>query len=312
MARRLSWSDVRGGAIASAAILLLAFVTLKYSSIGALHGSTFRMYALVGEARGVLVGSEVWLSDQKVGKVTGIRFNSPNEPPDARIEISMEVLDAYRVALHKDAVAQIQSGGSLIGAPVVYLTPGTVNTTEIANGDTVKSAPQSDAENAAGEFGRATKEFPAIMGNVKIITAQLKATQGTLGALLNVPEETRQQVAQTGASVSRTMQQISANPSLSTTTRGELIERVRTAMARSDSLRTLVASPRTSLGRFRRDSTLATDVADVRNELSIVRAQVDQRLHGDTALIAAVKGAEEQMTVLVTDVKKHPLRYIRF
>jgi hypothetical protein len=32
----------------------------------------------------------------------------------------------------------------------------------------------------------------------------------------------------------------------------------------------------------------------------------------DTALVAQVGGAQREMTALFADIKKHPLRYIRF
>ena len=98
MARRLAWSDVRGGFIAIRAIVALAVVILKYARVGALRGDTITLYALVGEARGVLTGSEVWLSGQKIGKVTDIQFRSPrrSQTRPSRVEIKMKVLAKYR------------------------------------------------------------------------------------------------------------------------------------------------------------------------------------------------------------------------
>src|SRR5476649_1979435 len=102
MARRLSWSDVRGGILACIAIGAVTFAVLKYSRVGALHGDTMMLYALVGEARGVLVGSEVWLSGQKIGKITDITFRSPSLADTAsRIEIRMAVLEKYRSVMHR-------------------------------------------------------------------------------------------------------------------------------------------------------------------------------------------------------------------
>ena len=61
MARGLSWSDVRGGLIATLIIVLVSVAILKFSRVGALHGKTISLYSLVNEARGVTPGSEVWL-----------------------------------------------------------------------------------------------------------------------------------------------------------------------------------------------------------------------------------------------------------
>src|SRR5260221_12764110 len=70
VARQLTWSHVRGGLIALAAIAAVSFVVLKYSRVGALHGATFPLYVHVGEPHSVLVASEEWLRGQKIEKTT--------------------------------------------------------------------------------------------------------------------------------------------------------------------------------------------------------------------------------------------------
>lgn len=320
MARPLSWSDVRGGLIATIAIAVVSFVVLKFARLGALRGDTFRLYALVGEARGVLVGSEVWLSGQKVGKITSINFRSPAvSDTSTRIEIAMQVMDKYRPMIRRDAEAQIRNGGTIIGAPVVYMSPGTVKAREIRDGDTLRTKPQADVEGATGQFGSAAREFPLIMKNVKLLAAELQSTQGTIGALLNSPGGTggaelsraRVQAARLGA-------QLSGNGTIGRIMEGGLSARASRVMARVDSVRALLASPNTSFGRLRRDSTLLAEVADIRNELSIIQALVDEprgtagRVLRDSAITNALAGARREMTLLFADIKKHPLRYLSF
>ena len=320
MARRLSWSDVRGGTVAVFAIVLIAAVTLKYSRLGTLHGETMPLYARVGEARGLLVGSEVWLSGQKIGKVTGIFFRAPTlADTSSRIEIKMEVLAKYRVAIHRDAVAQIRAGGSVIGAPVVYLTPGTVKTAMIQPGDTVSTHPQADAEGATAEFSVASREFPVIINNVKVLAAQLQTTQGTIGAFMNAPGGTGSgEMARSRALATELGARLSGGGTVGQFMQGGLTTRARQVMARADSVRTLIASPNTSLGRYRKDSTLVAEVRDIRDELSIVRSQLDQsrgtagRAMHDSAITNSLTDAQRQMSLLFADIKKHPLRYIGF
>jgi phospholipid/cholesterol/gamma-HCH transport system substrate-binding protein len=320
MARRLSWSDVRGGLFATCAILIAAFATLKFSRVGALHGDTFHLYALVGEARGVLVGSEVWLSGQKIGKIVDIQFRPPMVgDTSSRIEIDMQVLERYRSAMHRDALAQIRSGGTIIGAPVVYITPGTIAAPPMRDGDTVNTKSQADFEGSAGKFGQATLEFPVIMSNVDTLLGFLKTTQGTAGAMLNAPGglqggelgRMRQQASQLSA-------RLQGDGRLGGMMNGVLSARAAAAMSRVDSVRALLASPNTSYGRFRRDSTLLADVSDIRNQLTIVRSLVDEprgtagRVLRDSAITRGLADAEHQMTLLMADLKKHPFRYISF
>lgn len=320
MARRLSWSDVRGGALAVCAIVLIAAATLKYLRLGALHGETMPLYARVAEARGLLVGSEVWLSGQKIGKVTGIFFRSPTlADTSSRIEIKMEVLAKYRVAIHRDAVAQIRAGGSVIGAPVVYVTPGTIKTVMIRPGDTVTSHPQADVEGVTGHLSVASRQFPMIINNVKVLAAQLQTTQGTIGAFMNAPGGNgSEELARARALVTRLGARLNGGGAVGQFMQGGLTTRAQRVMARVDSVRTLLASPNTSLGRYRKDSTLVAEVGDIRDELSIVRSALDQsrgtagRAIHDSAITNSLTEAQRQMSLLFADIKKHPLRYIVF
>ena len=79
----------------------------------------------------------------------------------------------------------------------------------------------------------------ALVGNASRLTARATSGQGTIGLAM---------------------------------ARGELIARAKAAAAQADSVRMLLASDRSSLGRFRRDSSLMRTVADVRDELAITSA----------------------------------------
>jgi phospholipid/cholesterol/gamma-HCH transport system substrate-binding protein len=316
MARRLSWSDVRGGLIAVVAIAIVAVAILKFLRVGALHGDTFRLYALVGEARGVTKGSEVWLNGQKIGKITDIRFLPASADTARRIQIEMDVLEQYREAMRQDALAQIRAGGSVIGPPVVYLSAGTMRAAPLRHEDTVRTRPQADVEGATGQFGLAAKEFPVIIGNVKLLMAQLQGTEGTAGAVMNGPG--LHDLGRARGHASRLMDRLSGGGSAGFIMRGGLSARAKRVMARADSVRALLGSPNTSLGRFRRDSTLAGEVADIRNELTLLQANLESsrgtagRAVTDSALVTALAEAQRQMTLLFADLKKHPLRYLNF
>jgi phospholipid/cholesterol/gamma-HCH transport system substrate-binding protein len=321
MARRLAWSNVRGGLIAIAVIVGISVATLKFARVGALHGDRFRVYAVFGAARGALKGSEVWLLGQRIGKITDIRFRSPAESDTStRVLVEMEVLEKYRDAMHRDAEAQIRPGGSLIGAMVVYLTAGSAEAPTIRDGDTVHARAQADAESATAQFGAAAKELPRIANNVKTIRAELDSTSGTVGALMQSSRGDGGSALQSASAQLARLRRRMSNErgSLGRIMDGGLGERARVAMARADSVRTLVASSSSSLGRFRRDSTLGAEVADIRNELATVRASLaDSRgtagrvLH-DSAAFSALGEAHREMTLLMADLKKHPLRYNPF
>jgi phospholipid/cholesterol/gamma-HCH transport system substrate-binding protein len=320
MARRLAWSNVRGGLIAIAVIVGICVATLKYARVGALRGDRFHLYAVVGAARGAMKGSEVWLLGQKIGKITDIRFRPPSESDTStRVLVEMEVLEKYREAMHRDAVAQIRPGGSLIGAMVVYLTAGSATARTVRDGDTVHAKPQTDAESATAQFGAATKELPAIVGNVKAIRSELESTGSAVGALIQSARGEDGALHSASTQLARLRRRVDGeHGSLGRLMDGGVGIRARVVMARADSVRTLVGSTNTSLGRFKRDSTLIAEVADIRRELAVVRASMaDSRgtagrvLH-DSAAFSALGEAHREMTLLLADLKKHPLRYNPF
>lgn len=319
MPSRLHWSDVRGGLIALAILAGVAFGILKFLRVGSLHGDTIRVYALVGEARGLSTGSEVWLSGQKVGKVIAIQFRPPAQSDTlSRILIEMELMARYRDAVHRDATAQIRSGGSIIGAAVVYLTPGTVRTIAIRDGDTLRTEAQADIEGATSKFGAATKELPAIMANVKLIMKNVQLPQTNVGAFMHDHARDRQ-IAIFQSRAGRLMDHATnGRGTIGLVMNGDLGPRVSRVMARADSVRALLASNNTSLGRFRRDSTLITEVADIRSELTKVQALLDEprgtagRVMHDTALTAALGDVQREMGLLFADIKAHPFKYLSF
>jgi hypothetical protein len=318
MARPLSWSDVRGGLVACFVIALVAFGILRFMRVGALHGDTFELYAHVSEARGVATGSEVWLSGQKIGKITDIHFRSPTvADTSARIEIAMELLEEHRAALRRDAVAQIRAGGSIIGPPVVYLSPGTPRSAPVQPGDTLRMLVQSDFQAATAQFGAAASEVPAILANVRALGAQVQSTQGTVGAMMNGPGLAG--LDRASAQAGRLMNTLSAGRgSVGPIMSGALSARAGRVMARADSVRALIASPNTSLGRFRKDTTLMAEVDDIRNELTLVRAALDEprgtvgRMRSDSAMTLVLGQAQREMTLLFADIKKNPRRYLSF
>ncbi len=317
MARRLDWSDVRGGLIACVVLLVAAVAVLKFSRVGALRGDTFPLYATVGDATGVMKGSEVWLSGQRIGKITDIHFRPP-ETSDTlhRVAIDMEIQSKYSGALRHDAIGQIRPGGSFIGPAVVYLTPGTTKGAPIAPGDTVRIREAPDFGRASTKVNSAMQDLPAIMDNVGALLAQLDSTRGTAGALLN--GNALGQVKAARARTSRLIGSVHRYGATGSAMSTGLAGRARRVMARADSVRALVASPNTSLGRFRRDSTLLDNVAEIQADLSTLRAQMDSpdgtvgRFSRDSALTLQLAEAQSQMALLFADIKKHPLRYLSF
>ena len=319
MSRRLSWRNLALGLSFAAIIVTLAVLIMVYGRVGTLRGKTFRIYVTTDAARGVIRGTEVWLDGQKVGLVKNVDFRPASASAKERLVLSLEVLDVARSHVRTDSRVSIRAGATVIGDQVVYISSGTVKNPAIAERDTLHSGGQSDLQSATSNAAVAAREFPAIIANVKLLAAQLQSAQGTIGAVTGIRSDTR--FGQLRVKTERVMRRLSSSSgtvSLALSDSALLRARVQGAMARADSIRQLLASDGHSLGRFRKDSTLKRDVAEIRSELQTVRTLLNRqdgtigRLRTDSALVRAVHRDFAALDSLFSDIKKHPLRYLAF
>lgn len=319
MATPLTWRRLVPGMIAALAIVTSAAAILGYGSVSALHGKTTRVFAATSEARGIMRGSEVWLEGRKVGIVSDVAFLPPSRDSTRRVLLALDILEEFRPYVRRDAPVDLRPGGSMIAPPVVHLGGGTPTAPAVAAGDTLVAIPQTDLEAVSSQMTGATRQLPAILGNVRLLTQQLKSTKGTLGAL---------GIDRGGPALDQTMARVDRLSAAVQSRRGTigrllndgpaLTARARRAMARADSVKALVSSDRSALGRFRRDSTLLRQVNEVRDELAIVRARLASpdgtlgRARADSALFDALSETQREMAALFEDMRAHPLRYVRF
>ncbi len=261
----------------------------------------------------------MWLDGQKVGLVKDIEFRPVSTSPKERVVLSLEIVEIARSHVREDSRVQIRAGATVIGDQVVYISSGTAKTAIIPENDTLHSGGQGDLESATANAVIASRELPAIMANVKLLSAQLQSAEGTIGAVMGMHESTK--LTGIRAKTERVMRRLSSSSGTVSLVLGDsalLRARVQRATAQADSIRQLLASDSHSLGRFRKDSTLMRDVADIRSELGRVRTLLDSpdgtigRFRTDSALALAVRRDFAALDSLFADLKKHPLRYIAF
>jgi len=319
MPRALRWRHLTRGTVILGVILATTAATLKYARLGRLVGDTVRYYTALPSARNVMGGSEVWINGAKVGKVKAVRFAPPSTDTARRVVLELEILEQFRPQIRQNSSAKLRTGARMLGATVLYVSAGTSGAPVIPPNDTIPAEPGGDLETVTASFGDATREFPEIAANVKVISSALASTRGTIGALTTLDAPERFEALRANASrLTRRASDGDGTLALALG-RGTVIERAKAATARADTLRQLLGSDRTSLGRFRRDSTLLRAVGDVRDELSITRALLASqggttlaRFGQDSILAVQLAEMERQITELFADIKRRPFRYIAF
>jgi hypothetical protein len=313
--KTLRWRSVTGGIVAVVSLVAIAVIVLTFARTGALRGKKFRLYVAVPDATGVLEGSDVWFNGQRIGTVGSIGFAQSSAPVEHRVIIATDVLERMRPDIRLDTRAALRSGGTVIGAPVIYLSGGSVNTRAVVAGDTLGGAGKSDFEIAASRVTESLEALPAIMSDVQVISTSARAAANHFSAAM----KTSGGPAALGANFSRLMTRLSGGRgSASRLVHDATIRsRISGILATTDSIRVLAGSRANEFGRFRRDSSLGPRVDSLRVELVRLRALAAAptgtagRVRSDSALQRDVRSALAQVDSLLTDMKKHPLRYAR-
>lgn len=316
MPRQLHWKELTGGMIAVAAIVALTIAVLLFARVGGLHGKKVTLYVVTGEAPGVLAGTEVWLAGEKEGTVKDISFRSATVPELERILIRTEFLKEALPRVRRDSYARIQSGGTLIGAPVVYISTGTRASPPLGDGDTVHASPPAAPPDLSEDVAALGPAFAKLGSATKQLSANFSRPVGTIGSY-------RAEGLPDLADVSAGMSSLNAratrgNGTITRVMRGDLQVRAARAMAAADSIKTLMASNKGNIGRFRRDTTLITNANHILAEVDTLRSLLSNPVgaiaaaHPDSVLTRQLDRTHVLLASLIRDVKSNPSRYIRF
>ena len=315
MPQRLSWRKLLPGLLALGAVIVTAIGVLLFAGIGQIHGDKTHLFILSDQARGVMHGSEVWLAGQKIGLVDRVDFRPPSIDTRGRVVIVVTVRAQDAAQIRRNSSAQVRAGSSIIGPAVVYLTAGTPSSPTVRNGDTLRAHAQTDLEVAGAKLDSVTADFAPMMADARVAFARIRDTSGTIGAMLHEGQggkisALRARFAQLRVQTFGGEVDLAGSSNLSTRMRG--------ALARVDSVRALLASPSGTFGHLRRDSTLGTTVAKLRDELSVLQITADsadgtvKRFKGDSALARSIADSRRAMSLLFDDIRRRPLHYVHF
>lgn len=316
MPRQHHWTDLRGGILAAGVIAGLVVVILLFARVGQLHGKKVTLYVVTDDASGVLPGTEVWLGGKKEGLVRSVTFRPPGVDTLERVLITTDFLAEGLPNTRRDSYAQIEPGGSFIGTVIVYISTGTGLAPPLHDGDTVRARQVPSIANLAEDVSTLTPEFAALGSQVRQLTSKVTRPEGTIG---NFRAHGMPGIAGVSAGMSRVSTKLArANGTLALATRSNLKVRASEAMAGADTIRALLSSKRGSIGRFRRDTTLVAKASGVMSKLDSLSALLAnpvgsiEAAHSDSVLSKELGRSRALLDSLMTDVKKHPFRYINF
>jgi phospholipid/cholesterol/gamma-HCH transport system substrate-binding protein len=314
MARTLAWRELKTGTIAFVAIITLALSILLFARVGALHGDTTNIYVVTDDAPGVLNGTEVWLSGQKVGLVKDIHFRPVTTDTLERLAIHLEILSDQMHYIRRDAWADIRPGGNLIGSPVVFISSGTSKVRALNEGDTLKEISTGKMRPVGDRVAALGARLGMLTDSGGKVLRLLQSQAGTAGHLVGTgwPKVTRQtdEIARLAKRASQGV------ASIALLLNGEISMLVARIRAAKDSISALINTGNGNVGRFRRDSTLQKQISHLQGELDSLRAGYAGgsgigKLKTDSTLKIEMSKVRAELAALMADIKKHPLRYLK-
>lgn len=316
MARETSWKDLKVGIFAAAALAALVISIFLFARVGAIRGDKRKLYVLTGEATGVLKGTEVWLSGQKIGLVTTVDYMPTATPIADRIVVNTEIRAAEFPLIRHDSKVEIRPGGNLIGSPVLMISAGTANSPPVQDGDTLNAVEGVMIEGMMTSVRKVGSEVSALGSDLTKAIAQAKSPSGSSGAFIRngMPS-----LSATSAQFSQLQARMtSGRGTIGLATRNGLFARASAIMSSVDSLRAMLTTGDGNVGRFRRDSTLIPQIKGLLAQVDSLRAVASNpvgsigRARSDSTLATELARVRRELDALMKDIKKHPLRYIAF
>lgn len=316
MARETKWKDLKVGILSGAGLAALILSIFLFARVGAIRGEKNKLHVLTGDATGVLKGTEVWLSGQKIGLVTDVSYLANSVPVADRLVVNMEIRAHDFPLIRRNSKAEIRPGGNLIGSPVIMISSGTASSPPVQDGDTLNAVESVMIEGMLTSVHKVAAEVSALGSDLTKGIVQAKSSHGTTGAFL---QNGMPSLSATSTQFSRlSAKMTNGKGTVGLAMRNGLFAKASGVMSSLDSLRTMLATGNGNVGRFRRDSTLVPAVKGLLAQVDSLRALASNpvgnigRARSDSTLATELARARRELDALIKDIKKHPLRYIAF
>jgi len=179
------------------------------------------------DVAGLSRGSPVRMGGVDIGRVVGVGYG-PN-PQDHTIFVEMLVVAEEALRIRKDSVATVEGKG-LLGDKMIVITPGSLTSAPMAEGEVIQSSESQDLEAIIGNLKDTAADAGKVMQNLQKTTSALaeenftndvKASmhhleqllqsldkgEGYIGKLIHSPEEA-QNLSTTIASFRKSAQEL--------------------------------------------------------------------------------------------------------
>ena len=246
----------------------LVFVPFAVTFGPRLGRQTIRLYVATDNATGVIRGTEVWHSGERIGEVEGTSLRPVSVDTSQRVLVRIAIPVDLAPRIRRDTRSQIRPGTSMLGVPVVYLSGGTPSAAVVRDGDTLVAQPQGALDETRAAIAVAVDQVPALRADVESLTSQLFSHSGTIGAADTREVGDHRVTVLDGLTHDLTRRTLATKPAaVLDSARAALSHAAQHARAATDSVRHLMALAGGTLDRLEGDSTLLRAIRSTRAEI---------------------------------------------
>lgn len=183
------WRQRRTGALLLVGLAVAGLAVFFLDEVVRELATGPRLVVAASEARGLKAGAPVWIAGVPAGRVTGIRFRTPDEEDDRRILIRAEIRADAAGVLRSDASASVRPA-ALLAPAVLAVDPG-ASAVPFDPADTLAAEPREDVRDVMARADSLAGRLDALRPLGRRLTRRLEDGPGTLASLRADPATVR-------------------------------------------------------------------------------------------------------------------------
>jgi phospholipid/cholesterol/gamma-HCH transport system substrate-binding protein len=184
--KELQWAQLRVGAMATVALIVLAVGIFFISGQVGFLTRRYTLKAYFADANGLKEGAEVQLAGVAVGNVSHIMI-SPYPDPNRAVEVDMKVTKKYQNEIRDDSEASTVSAG-LLGEKYISISRGTPGHGVIPENGEIKSREEAEIKQIVQNANDVISNLRVLSAKLNDIGNQITAGQGSLGKFIYDPD----------------------------------------------------------------------------------------------------------------------------
>ncbi len=174
-------ATIRVGLVITFALIVIFLSVMFAGSLEKFFVQKVTVNAMLGDVKGLRKGSPVWFSGVEIGAVKSIEFSVHR-----RIMVKMSIQADALKYLKKDTQANILTLG-LLGDKYVELTPGSIETEGLQEGDILSGKTQIEIQDVVQTSQESIAKISDFVGMLEEILVRVEKGEGTVSRFIQDP-----------------------------------------------------------------------------------------------------------------------------